>query len=66
MKNKTVSNFSYGTLSEEPLFEAQISSGRNLKNKQNNFQGHLDENTEILFITSYPPRECGIATYSYL
>jgi hypothetical protein len=20
--------------------------------------------TEILFITSYPPRECGIATYS--
>ncbi len=27
----------------------------------NNINGHLPE---ILFITSYPPRECGIATYS--
>lgn len=63
MKNKTVSNFLYGTSSEVPLFEAKISSGR-LKSIQNNFQGHMDENTEILFITSYPPRECGIATYS--
>ena len=30
-----------------------------LKNKEN-----MTERAEILFITSYPPRECGIATYS--
>ena len=25
---------------------------------------HVNDLAEILFITSYPPRECGIATYS--
>ena len=32
--------------------------------KQNPFQESPRELAEILFITSYPPRECGIATYS--
>ncbi len=29
-----------------------------------NGTGHISKLPEILFITSYPPRECGIATYS--
>lgn len=32
--------------------------------KQNPIKDHTSDLTEILFITSYPPRECGIATYS--
>ena len=32
--------------------------------KQNPIKDHTNDLTEILFITSYPPRECGIATYS--
>ena len=30
----------------------------------NNRLSQLHEQSEILFITSFPPRECGIATYS--
>jgi len=33
-------------------------------NKQNSIQESTRNLAEILFITSYPPRECGIATYS--
>ncbi len=33
-------------------------------NQQNPAQNNPDNLAEILFITSYPPRECGIATYS--
>ena len=32
--------------------------------KQNPGEDHSDELPEILFVSSYPPRECGIATYS--
>ena len=32
--------------------------------KQNQMNEPLQELAEILFLTSYPPRECGIATYS--
>ena len=32
--------------------------------KQTMDQGNLNDLAEILFITPYPPRECGIATYS--
>ena len=34
-------------------------------NKQNSIQEPTRNLAEILFITSYPPRECGIATYSH-
>ena len=34
------------------------------KSFQKSRQEHIPELAEILFITSYPPRECGIATYS--
>lgn len=34
------------------------------KNKELNPNPITDNQSEILFITSYPPRECGIATYS--
>ena len=35
-----------------------------IKSKQNSIQDHTHDLAEILVITSYPPRECGIATYS--
>jgi glycosyltransferase involved in cell wall biosynthesis len=34
------------------------------KNKKQNSNPNTNNLSEILFITSYPPRECGIATYS--
>ena len=34
------------------------------RSMQNLVQDHPQDLAEILFITSYPPRECGIATYS--
>lgn len=34
------------------------------ENKQIIMHEHTNELTEILVVTSYPPRECGIATYS--
>jgi glycosyltransferase involved in cell wall biosynthesis len=33
-------------------------------NKHDSIHGYNNELAEVLFITSYPPRECGIATYS--
>jgi glycosyltransferase involved in cell wall biosynthesis len=35
-----------------------------LENEQKFNQDQTNDQAEILFITSYPPRECGIATYS--
>jgi glycosyltransferase involved in cell wall biosynthesis len=37
---------------------------RNTNKKQKLNQDNKNDLAEILFITSYPPRECGIATYS--
>ena len=34
------------------------------ESKLNSISEHIHDLNEILFITSYPPRECGIATYS--
>jgi glycosyltransferase involved in cell wall biosynthesis len=35
------------------------------KNKHQSLRNKINNLAEILFITSYPPRECGIATYSH-
>ena len=45
----------------ESIVRYGISQG---SNEQDHFPGKKSDLTEILFITSYPPRECGIATYS--
>jgi len=68
MKNKTVSNTcnngedhyqeSFGLVD---VNQEEINS---LISKQNSISGSVKDLAEILFITSYPPRECGIATYS--
>jgi len=58
MKNKTVS-----TENEEVLIRQKKTSSLN-KKKYLTVQKHFPAKAEILFITSYPPRECGIATYS--
>jgi glycosyltransferase involved in cell wall biosynthesis len=68
MKNKTGSNQSHeGVNHPKGLFglEDTVYPRINpLKSKQNSIQDQTNDLAEILFITSYPPRECGIATYS--
>ncbi|MFM9989208.1 glycosyltransferase [Flavobacterium sp.] len=44
-------------------FSKKIQSKSN-NHFKSNIQKNEDKLSEILFITSYPPRECGIATYS--
>ena len=68
MKNRTISHRSDDANRHQLQFsnlENTIHSIIDPKNKKQ--KEHLDEHTnlpEILVITSYPPRECGIATYS--
>ncbi|MCK9404688.1 MAG: glycosyltransferase [Chitinophagaceae bacterium] len=68
MKNKTVFNqLDNGVTHYEQLFGVKNTVNpiiTPIKSKQNSIQDHTDDLAEILFITSYPPRECGIATYS--
>jgi glycosyltransferase involved in cell wall biosynthesis len=68
MKNKVVSHEFYHTIMpklELPDMKKNIHSGVTHQSKiQNPNTENPDELAEILFITSYPPRECGIATYS--
>jgi glycosyltransferase involved in cell wall biosynthesis len=68
MKSKTGSKQS-GTLlyKQEGLtgFENSIYSSMTSTIKEQEFRAKKsDDRAEILFITSFPPRECGIATYS--
>ncbi len=43
----------------------EVSAGKKPNSRKNGYNhDHPAEGAEILFITSYPPRECGIATYS--
>jgi glycosyltransferase involved in cell wall biosynthesis len=68
MKNKAVSpqfndggNHHEGLVSQGNTIYPEIAS----KNSRRNYSpDHSHELAEILFLTSYPPRECGIATYS--
>ena len=68
MKNKIVSlqfddtlNPHVGLLNFENQVYPKISA---VNSKQISIQSRTNDLAEILFITSYPPRECGIATYS--
>lgn len=56
MKNETI--FNRIENNSNVTFSATISN----KNRYQTFKGN--DLPEILFLTSYPPRECGIATYS--
>jgi len=68
MKNKSFSNLVInGENHYEELFELVNAGFTEIplnKNKQSIKPKPLNELAEILVITSYPPRECGIATYS--
>ncbi|RPH31642.1 MAG: glycosyltransferase [Bacteroidales bacterium] len=67
MKNKTIpSQLEDGRryvelLSRDSYVSPKISQIKSIKDTK---KGQIKDLTEILFITSYPPRECGIATYS--
>ncbi len=68
MKNKTLINqFSSGLNYPLELFHINnktYSKATQVKSEESAVQVHPNGLAEILFITSYPPRECGIATYS--
>jgi glycosyltransferase involved in cell wall biosynthesis len=68
MKNKTVVNqFDNGVNHYEELFglkNAVYPGIVPIKSNQDPIIDHTNDLGEILFITSYPPRVCGIATYS--
>jgi len=70
MKNKTVSmEINDAVLRKQDLcnIENNIFNRRSLSNKNKKTRSGLESKrdlAEILFLTSYPPRECGIATYS--
>lgn len=68
MKNKIISNqLNFGLYQfQELLFleKKEYPIVAIQKNNQNIRQEHLHEPDELLFITSFPPRECGIATYT--
>jgi glycosyltransferase involved in cell wall biosynthesis len=68
MKNKSVSKQNgevlykgEGFLGFDKTVYSAIASRRN---RQEPVSSEINDLPEILFITSYPPRECGIATYS--
>jgi glycosyltransferase involved in cell wall biosynthesis len=68
MKNKTVANqFDNGAKHYEELFglkNAVYPGIIPVKSEQDTISDRTNDLGEILFITSYPPRVCGIATYS--
>ncbi len=68
MKNKTISNeFDDKNIHQSVLSDIEtniLSIIASKNNEQNLALNNTNELAEILFITSYPPRECGIATYS--
>ncbi|MBN2807749.1 MAG: glycosyltransferase [Prolixibacteraceae bacterium] len=69
MKNeKNTDQFNAGNNRLTELFQPEVSAYRKTTSKKVPHKArlveHVNELTEILVITSYPPRECGIATYS--
>jgi len=64
MKIKPYLNQSEDNLKHVELFGIDNITYPGLNNKQGFAPDQKSRKTEILFITSYPPRVCGIATYS--
>ena len=68
MKNKNISKqIEEAAFNHEGLFGFENKSSPSVaskSNERNPLTDTSDQLAEILFITSYPPRECGIATYS--
>jgi len=68
MKNRIVSHEYYKNIMHQQEMSVQENIIHSVINPRNNKQKPNPDNrndlVEILFITSYPPRECGIATYS--
>lgn len=68
MKNKIVTQkFADAVMRQHELTDIENNIFTRISSANNNQQPEQLEKsklTEILFITSYPPRECGIATYS--
>jgi glycosyltransferase involved in cell wall biosynthesis len=68
MKNKIISReIGHSVTEQQELsdFENTIHATITRKKKERNLSSDsANDLAEILFITSYPPRECGIATYS--
>ncbi|MDP3104448.1 MAG: glycosyltransferase [Candidatus Methanoperedens sp.] len=68
MKNKMVFHeFDDDIMHQQELYVIENSINSiiiSTKNKQKPNPDNMNDLAEIVFITSYPPRECGIATYS--
>jgi len=68
MKNKNISHRADGTNNHQLKFSNLENTASSLITKKDNKKDILpvpiNRKTGILMITSYPPRECGIATYS--
>jgi len=64
MKNKINTRVSDDAIRHQPEFSELESIFIQKNKKQEPGQDNTGDLAEILFITSYPPRECGIATYS--
>jgi glycosyltransferase involved in cell wall biosynthesis len=64
MKNRIITQPNYGTQNQDKFPEVRNSEFPDQPDVTNQSLEFPDDRAEILVITSYPPRECGIATYS--
>ena len=67
MKNENFPGMLDRLISQEAIFShssTSLSPNTIRKNRHHIKVNHIHSQAEIVFITSYPPRECGIATYS--
>lgn len=67
MKNENIPGRIDRLISQEAIFNydsTTLSPNTIRKNRHHARIARIIQQAEILFITSYPPRECGIATYS--
>jgi len=64
MKTKIISNHKENSLSQRGIYSSENSAYPEIITKHNKTVTDRSDQSEILVITSYPPRECGIATYS--
>jgi len=68
MQNRIVSHEFYPDIIQQPVLPDFVISDYSRITEENNEPEPILQKTtdlaEILVITSYPPRECGIATYS--